>query len=307
MQNTQNNLETGPDFFAKNMGLDQNGIIGDIKIEDETERLLYDTMSENQDFQIEAIKRAFEKDQSFSFCIELQNKVNAKKIGENWLQGENITGWPIDFSIASLAEIGEYLGSSSYEWWKKVKTRDYENMITELIDVMHFEISKTLEEFPNDPELRNAILVSSWASSDLALSMEEIKELNDFDKQTMLNQLVKKLTFFIVMPDEFKPGNIIESHVAVFVGLFDLFKVLDVSKEDVIKRYYIKNALNTLRSNFGYKTGEYVKSWIDVSVGTEIEDNYIAVKICKNVPLNFDNIYETLETYYKEYVLIEKE
>lgn len=280
-----------------------------LDITDPIEALFNDAQnySDNRDFRINAVKKAFAEDNSFTKCIELQDTVNAKKIGAGWLEGENNTNWPTDFSIASIAEIGECLDSSSYAWWKKEKTKDTENMITELIDVLHFEISKLLQGFPKDPELRNAIMVSSWATSDIIISKEEMDRLSDYDKQVMFNQLIKKLIFFISMPEEFKPDNTIESFVAVFVTLFDLFRVFDVSKEDIIKRYYIKNALNTLRSNYGYKEKKYIKSWIDIAVGTATEDNYIALKICKGVELNFDKIYDTLENYYIENVLAEVE
>lgn len=252
--------------------------------------------SQDQNF-IENFKNHFKSDETFKCCYELQDKFNCELLGKDWKIGENLTEWPVDFSIATLAEMGECIDSTKYGWWKKSRKEDVENIITELIDAKHFELCKILEQYPHDKDLINAILLLSWENSDFSIPFEKLDELSEYDKQFALNELIKKFSFFAIMPDEYKPQNLIEYYMAIFVSLFDLFKFFGVSKEEVVKRYLIKNALNFVRKNNGYSDGLYSKMWIDIDTNETLEDNIVAIRITKTL----ENDYNLISTYLNEY------
>jgi hypothetical protein len=181
--------------------------------------------------------------------LKLQDEVNSaiSPEGERWCMPGNEP--PAKFAI--IDEMGEFVRSIGYEWWKQSET-DYENAIMELADMLAFAITSTGVKF-YEFQLQNE--VDNYSLYDEPEYTEE--SLESLTKQVTVQALT------------------IES-VGDLANLFELTKVLASKLAEDLNVDYLspfttliaKNYLNIFRTNNGYKEGTYKKIW------AEKEDNY---------------------------------
>lgn len=267
--------------------------------------------------------------------LKAQNSFQVKALGqENWWEVKELNGKPIDYGIAMLGEIGEAVDSLEFEWWANgKKTEDIQNLIVELIDALHFELSDCMSFFNKlidrkdfNPEEKSKFITlalkhfGSNISNTIGCDRPICSEKNIFSRKEIF-QMIKYYTFSSLGKrfDETylsigsSPGN--EIYAQIISKIFDpirvLFKILNcfgVSFNEAVARYNIKNALNFVRKANGYKEGKYEKKWISLS-GPIAEDNVIALEIVlekqkkDNTILNIEEIKILLDDYYKKVIL----
>jgi dimeric dUTPase (all-alpha-NTP-PPase superfamily) len=235
----------------------------------------------------------------------------ALKEDEWWLVNK-IDDKPVNYNAAILAEVGELLESSDYEWWATKNEKDKENMITELIDVLHFELSKSMSLFQLT---HNA--VGTTEDERIYDAIEIIKSIaapyeapENKSSEYFYNELIDyiRISLYLHQNLMYSPEKMIQSISEVFKRLFLVLSFLDVDFEEVISRYNVKNALNFVRKANGYKEGTYIKSWIALN-GVIAEDNVIALELVKMrqndsfTILTIDEIKDLLDDHYRTIVI----
>lgn len=151
-----------------------------------------------------------------------------------------------NWDLAILDECMEIHGHLGWKWWKK----DYKVGLTEankkqvqleVIDILHFVISKNMEE--------------SWSAG------YTLSAINNFiNTGDSLEQWLKYVT--VQAADE----NIDISdwpQLAALVGL---------TEQEILETYTQKYVLNKFRQDHGYKDGSYVKEWEIITGIGEIID-----------------------------------
>lgn len=218
---------------------------------------------------------------SMADMIELQHRNNINTAGSNY----HTLG--LDWNTAILCEAGELLESTSYKWWKKV-VPDTENVKTEVVDLWHFILSRAiceLMETTNDFDITTQIMTRSGGKFFLELAHNPTQGYNEMG---VIN-LTKEVLSAALDHKSFE-------HMCMYFS--KLIHASGMDYREFVDRYIVKNALNTLRKNHGYKDGTYKKSWTR-SDGTSAEDNVVALEVVSTLSeVSFKSVYEALEKVY---------
>lgn len=130
-------------------------------------------------------------------------------------------------------EAAELMDHYGWKWWKK-QDEDREQVVLELVDIWHFGLS--------------IVLMTGDSLEKCAQSLEEafssVIEPGDFrqDVESFAQQTLASQGFDIP-------------------GFARLLKGVDLSFDDLFRRYVGKNVLNFFRQDHGYKDGTYRKVW----------------------------------------------
>jgi dimeric dUTPase (all-alpha-NTP-PPase superfamily) len=266
--------------------------------------------------------------------FHLQDSFQQKAMGQvEWWKVTELNNKPVNYGIAMLGEIGEGIASLDFKWWAKLDEEDKENFITELIDSLHFELSKTMVniyrvfdnlEFIDEErhEFANQIIsnLSNFISGTFGLTKEYSGTLDQSKKFELMERYIHssigsgfKVKYlgtskmaFTDSPQKLK--IVAKELIEPLYFLLHLMNSYGVNLSGVHTRYILKNALNIIRKENGYKEGTYQKQWIS-KTGVIQEDNYIALRLIEdtqkdmNEILTFDQIRTILNDYYKDYVL----
>lgn len=193
------------------------------------------------------------REQKLKEIVDLQDRFN-ERLDVNWRK----RGWDWDSCIT--VEIGEALESLQFKHWKKQEL-DIENVKVEAIDILHFHISKELEHYATITLQKHLIQHFNYELENIS-SVPRLREVfNDY----CICRRIDNLTA--------------------------IFKALGMSVNEIYQRYIVKNALNILRQQNGYKDGSYIKMW------NGVEDNKVALELWDN-DFNFRTFYEKLEDRY---------
>ncbi len=171
--------------------------------------------------------------------LQMQDDMNTK-VNPDWRSQGN------EWYRAIWIECGEMLDHFGWKWWKHQEC-DREQVVLELIDILHFGLSKLIEANTSLSKLAND-LTKNWPSS------FEMREFTNVLEEFTLHTLKTKD--------------------------FDIYKFLelayqiDVDSEMLFKGYIAKNVLNVFRQDYGYKEGTYIKIW------DGLEDNEVLVRLC---------------------------
>lgn len=184
---------------------------------------------------------------------ETQEKLNEFTL-ENWK--DKLT--KAHFNVAILDELGELAGSGrQWKWWKHGNSPDCWNEKIELIDILHFYLSKIiLTEHNNEMLLDTDTNTKSLIDNETGWFSHE--SLSEFAK--------------IMLDDDVDVGYI-----------YNIIDAVGMSIEEVMAIYTAKAELNFIRQESGYKDGSYVK------VDDGIEDNQRLQIIVENF-LNDDSL-----------------
>lgn len=202
----------------------------------------------------------------------LQDKFN-KEVNPNWITAN------YSWETAIFVETSELIDSLGYKWWKHT-VPDMDNSRVELVDILHFLLSKLMTIMTMEKGVD--LLTTSLSGYDFSLGSDGLSKL-------ISKSLIK-------MNSELTLGNFEEAvNWFSFVAsiMFDNF-------DDVFNLYMVKNVLNKFRQNNGYKEGTYKKHWN--FNGDVVEDNKVAESILKNGITDFEKVYSKLETIYSETV-----
>jgi dimeric dUTPase (all-alpha-NTP-PPase superfamily) len=195
--------------------------------------------------------------------LKLQNELNIITCGKDWVlnicNGKN---GAIKWNNAIIVEAGELLDSMAYKWWKK-DIEDMPNAKMEIIDLLHFTLSKIIvskrpESYFDDVE---NICITEMHHS------ERLQKYIEFEMQD-------------------------KSYHALFM-LFKLADYFGMDLDQVYALYIKKNVLNIFRQNHGYADGTYIKIWDDR------EDNYWIDELFDSDD-TYDILMRKLEKKYEE-------
>ena len=199
--------------------------------------------------------------------VELQDKLN-KFIHPRW-KTQNFDWW-----MAIIDEETEILNSKNWKWWKDTESYqkiDSENLIVELIDIFHFLLSLGIETKKTDFMFTTLMTFKH--------------------SEPNFNKIIE------IVRKELRLHSTIQNFDIYFLNWIKIWSLTGKDLNYVMKYYRIKNALNILRQNYGYKNGTYIKIWDKEGH----EDNYYAWKFGNEMELNedmFNNLYKKLEEYY---------
>jgi len=199
-------------------------------------------------------------------CVELQDKLN-RQLDENWKEIRN----PMDWLVAFYQELAELVDTLHWKWWKNYsnQTLDEENIKIEIVDLFHFALSFIIQNEKDPVKFIHDMLLAYRA-----ISIESKDTMDDLDKARLIWQLQQ------------------ENYHPLLIILV-LMKLFNMSQQDLIKLYILKNALNKLRYDIGYG-GEYKKLW------NGVEDNKYLFKLLDENISSFDDAYEKLKSIYNE-------
>ncbi len=222
--------------------------------------------------------------------IELQKKLN-NRVSPEWeadTKQEKYDTW-----MAILDETVEVLGSKKWKWWKdtaELGSIDWDNVQVELIDIFHFMLSISIQLKQQD-----SIFMTLMAF-----------QKNKLDgKSAGFNQQ----EFFDKFWSEFLMAVWQKSIPLVVVKWCEFYYLSGGDFNNLVRDYFIKNALNHIRQEFGYSSGKYQKMWRHPSNPSKlVEDNVVAGELLKSTSdLTEDSVTEmekVLRKYYLEFVSI---
>jgi len=193
-----------------------------------------------------------------------------------------INNKPINYKVALMVETTEFIDSLNWKWWKDSED-DILNAKIELVDMLHFLISVSLEEigyentifllslyFKNMRQRDKIELDVSKRNENLFLSYEY------FTKKLMYNNIPKTWKEF--------------ENLSNFIFHKDNY-------QEIYKIYMIKNALNNVRQ---LHKDNYIKYWNGVNEDNRfVLDKFIRVDLSK---ITFKELIDMIDTYYLETV-----
>ena len=202
--------------------------------------------------------------------FDMQASLNAI-INPDWIHANQ------DWQSAMIAETIESIESIDLD---NPANTDIDNVIVELIDIIHFNCSMLLEL--NDGDSKH---ISSNLAYSLLLANKEGLLLPNKNHKDILDDLNYINT--LILKGEY---------ITTLTEVYKCLGRLNVTFEEIYNIYLSKNALNILRQKFGYKTGEYIKLWktpdltdtefveIELPFDSEYyEDNVVVQHLSNNV------------------------
>lgn len=199
--------------------------------------------------------------------IDLQKQFNS----------EVITDWQnkdLNFSLAILIEAIELVDSTDWKWWKKGEV-DWENILTELVDIFHFLISKLI------------VNKSDQMLIPLFIGFENTKH-----KEVTSTDVIN------LIQSEFIMNYATQNFIGLFVVWSKIWYGMNLTFKDLYKQYKIKFILNQFRQQNGYKDGTYKKIW------NGKEDNVICKQLANEIDVDQleTTLFDKLQSYYDKII-----
>ncbi len=207
--------------------------------------------------------------------IDLQKQFN-EQVAPGWENNQNL-----DFWMAILDETVEVLSSKHWKWWKDKRNFgniDWGNINVEMIDLFLFILSLAIKE-----DMEEVIYIT--------LSSAEITQNGDSGKLP-----IRDGKFFDEFWEHFMTAVSLKTLPLVIIKWVEFWYRSGGNIEMLLKQYRVKAALNSIRQEFGYASGSYIKMWGDV------EDNVVAWSMAEQLPLD-TNLLETLTVSLRKYYL----
>lgn len=248
---------------------------------------------------------------------------------EDWWKVKELNGKPVDYGIAMLGELGEAVDSLEFEWWANGKKKEnIPNLIVELIDALHFELSDIMRIFNNLVDSGNFTMEDRRKYLEIAIRQfgDDVSDSFGFERavyyenniysRNEILELIKLYTFTslkkyydtnyqLILLNGDPNNNIVEFMLSLFKPVRIIFEILNcfgVSVREGIDRYILKNALNQVRKLNGYKEGTYEKMWISMTTGLLVEDNVVAIEHVFGKGFELTEMIQELNNYYKDNV-----
>lgn len=180
--------------------------------------------------------------------------------------------------LAALVELTELVDWMNWKWWKaptEVTERRQQQVVLELADILHFLLIGRLVSYPvvywTDYELDNQAQILQATIAQVTLPEPVLA--NPLWSATCASAVLE-LAAAVATPENSK---------LAFAKFFQLISALGVEWPDVYRAYYGKVALNRLRADYGYNTGDYPKQWAVAADGTPLEDNDVMLAILREL------------------------
>lgn len=217
--------------------------------------------------------------------VAMQHKLNNETI-EDYLDKN------LKWDDAILDECSELMNSVGFKWWKKTEP-DHENAKLEVVDLWHFLMSYVLQlTYLNHKDDKEVVQFSS-----------EFIKYHTLPKLVQLNftptEPINPVLVNTIMKDFLK--RVLDKDDTEFIlsRFVQLCSLVGLSFDELYVRYVVKNTLNKIRQDRGYKDGKYIKQW-NHPIGTD-EDNVVVMYLVNELGLGSltpDQIYTSLVDYY---------
>ena len=169
--------------------------------------------------------------------LELQDRVN-RKIDADWLTRGH--AW----LRAVLVEATEALDHYGWKWWKK-QSPDMVQLRIELIDIWHFILSEYIVRAGGDHAAAAHAMLRDWTGAGACELDGKRHDIAALDMREQLELLAGL-------------SAVRRMHMPLLAALFT---ACDLPVATLYRDYVSKNVLNHFRQDYGYKTGEYKKTW----------------------------------------------
>lgn len=184
-----------------------------------------------------------------------------------------------DWTQAALMEAVEAYDSLPWKWWKH-QSLDKQNLQTELIDVFHFLLSKSIEQDIQNPQHQQTKQIFDTLALFEPVLTELDKQITDTNdpnnKIEILKQTIKELIQNLATPNT--------DLLTTFLSWFAAYTQTGLTLQDLQIAYLTKNTLNILRQELGYKEGTYQKIF-DYPPYHQLEDNQVMSLIQQNLDI----------------------
>ena len=242
--------------------------------------------------------------------VELQNTLNVKTNGNDWVSGITDEGKTIRWWLCVNMEASELIDSLPWKHWKAIDSEiDIDNIKIEITDIWHFIMSAVIELTEGDIDEANKIILDAMN----AYADEKDSVILFLTTNIITNSTVNKLyilTDYLItgMSNLYRFNKLINEQDAnklVFDFMINMEVISEIS--DVLGKgeftlnhlynlYLGKNVLNEFRQNNGYKEGDYVKIW------NGVEDNVIMGRMLEDNldDLSYGKLYDMLNEYYSQ-------
>ena len=217
--------------------------------------------------------------------LQLQAQLNDATNGEKWTNGITKNDKVINWKRCIYMECAEMIDSFSWKHWKNLAQEpNWDNMQIEVVDVWHFIMSLSIENYVQN--LRGGI-------EDLAINIANLenfalieKKNNKFASQEKVIDKVENIMRHTLSTDTLDLD-------ALMSEFFDLSVMCGLDMQTLYKLYVGKNILNQFRQDYGYKEGTYKKIWDGE------EDNVVMKRIWEqNGDIKPEMLYKELAKLY---------
>ena len=217
--------------------------------------------------------------------FQLQAQLNEATNGDKWTDGHTKNGKIINWQRCIYMECAEMVDSFSWKHWKSIdKEPDWANHQIEVIDVWHFIMSLSIENYAQN--FKGGVEDLSLMVSDLESFTQLQTQSKNFASQDEVITKVENLIRLVINRDDFTLETLINE-------FFDLVVMSGLNLESLYRLYVGKNILNQFRQDNGYKDGSYIKVW------NGEEDNVVMKRIWEeNGDIKPDLLYKELTKAY---------
>ena len=189
--------------------------------------------------------------------LDLQEEMN-QKVHPDWRSQK------FEWYRAIWVECAELMDHYGWKWWKK-QSPDRDQVVLEIIDIWHFGLSQLLQT-DDKQKIAQSLQQQLMAPAEPGSFLEDV---------------------------ELFAGNTLNNKTFDACGFVRLMAGMDLSFDELYRRYVGKNVLNLFRQDHGYQNGSYHKVWsgeednehliqvldlLDVSQKSFRDDVYTALK-----------------------------
>ncbi len=216
--------------------------------------------------------------------LKLQQQLNDATNGEGWENGFTKNSKLIDWKRCAYLECAELIESYPWKHWKNIDAEpDYDNIKIETVDIWHFIMSQSLEDYK---------IKELGSIEDLAKSIENLPNFSSFTEEVTTTdknyyeqiEVVENLVKILFCG---------ESTRKLMSSFIDVAMQSGLNLDSLYSLYVGKNILNKFRQDNGYKDGTYIKIW------NGEEDNVVMQHILSNSSNITPNaLYDELEKAY---------
>ena len=215
--------------------------------------------------------------------ITLQTKLN-ELVHPQWHKQN------YDWTQAALMEAVEAYDSLPWKWWKH-QTLDTQNLQTELIDVFHFILSKSIElDIQTNSNITQEVLTNLTLLNDDFVTTYQALQTQD-QQIDLLKTSLKELTRALINR---------QNLLTIFAIWFKAYTLSGLNLQDLQRIYLTKNTLNILRQQLGYKEGTYKKLLSYNNLPDKQEDNKIIFDLQSKLDIKDPDFTNKLKSMFLE-------
>jgi dimeric dUTPase (all-alpha-NTP-PPase superfamily) len=184
--------------------------------------------------------------------LQLQQELNDATNGKGWEKGITKNEKLINWKRCSYLECAELIESYPWKHWKNIDAKpDYENIKIEAVDIWHFIMSQSLEDYK---------MKDLGSIEVLAKNIQNLPNMEKFhaDITPTTKNYYEQISVVETLMETLFCNKSTEKLIETFI---DVAVQSGLNVDSLYKLYVGKNILNKFRQDHGYKDGSYIKIW----------------------------------------------